>query len=94
MDPTTYAILGFLFKKYKIRYIYIYIYMHEEEYLFYLEWENKPLQMIRSKRIEGVEEVEERIGQINGDGRRPHLGWLNNAVYRWYIIELYPWRPI
>ena len=41
----------------------------------------------------GMEEVEEGKGGVNGDGRRPDLGWqTHNTIYRWCIIELYTWN--
>ena len=37
--------------------------------------------------------LEEGIGGINGDGRRPNLGWwIHNIVYRWRIVELCTWN--
>ena len=38
---------------------------------------------------ERVERLKRGRG-INGDGKRLDLGWrTHNAIYRWYIIELY-----
>ena len=40
-----------------------------------------------------VQEVEEDIGKINGDGQRFYLGWwTHNTVYAWWLVVVCTWN--